>query len=329
MSEPTSVVDNAQRQARRQALKDAARWHVQLSAGDGGEQLQDAWKEWLASDREHCWAWERVSTLQGRLGDFQGRGELALDVLGRSGHGNRRTLLKGLVIGGGLGLFGWSGYRIAPGQGWLADLRTATGEIRHLQLADGSQLTLDTDSAVDIRFDEQQRLLHLWRGRLLLQSADDAARRPLLVQTAQGRVQALGTRFSVMQRPGLSEVDVYQHAVRLLPEAGLPLKLEQGQRGLFDTHQAHQAQAAEPWSGHWSQGQLIVEDWPMGRLLDELARYRPGLLQHEPRLDSLRVSGTFPLTDSDAALAALEKSFPLHLERRTRYWVSIRLKPEA
>jgi hypothetical protein len=75
---------------------------------------------------------------------------------------------------------------------------TASGQRRSFTLDDGSRLGLNSHSAVDLLFDADQRLLVLRRGELLIQVAPDP-HRPLRVRTAQGQVQALGTRFLVSQ----------------------------------------------------------------------------------------------------------------------------------
>ncbi|MGV2837118.1 iron dicitrate transport regulator FecR, partial [Pseudomonas shirazensis] len=58
-----------------------------------------------------------------------------------------------------------------------------------------------------------------------------------------------------------------------------------------------------------------------------LGRYRHGWLRCDPSITALKVSGAFPLDDTDRALAALESGFDLRIERRSRYWVSVMPKP--
>src|SRR5690606_11580505 len=107
------------------------------------------------------------------------------------------TLLKGLVLAVGGGMLSYGGYRHAHTAGWTADYRTATGEQRRSVLADGTQLQLNTASAVDVAYDANSRRLVLREGEILITTAPDPAGRPFFVQTPQGIVQALGTRFSV------------------------------------------------------------------------------------------------------------------------------------
>ncbi|MDD0973963.1 FecR domain-containing protein [Pseudomonas fontis] len=311
------------RAAQRQALMDAARWHVQLTAGDGSDDLASAWQGWLASSPQHAWAWDRVEQLHGRLGSVPGG--LAFDAFKRAeSHGlPRRSLLKGLMIASGVGLGGWASYRSQPAQALLADVHSATGELRSLTLEDGSRLTLDTASAVDLRFDEQQRLIRLRQGRILLTSAKDPQQRPLRVETAEGWVQALGTRFSVSQQTQRSEVEVFEHAVLITPQHGPAHKVEAGESALFSREHVEKPHTLAAAQASWAQGQLIVDNWRLETLIDELGRYRPGLLSCDESLRHLRVSGNFSLTDTDAALSALSHSLDLRIERFSRYWVRV------
>lgn len=314
---------SSDRDAQRQALKEAARWHVQRAAGDASPGLEEAWQAWLHSAPHNGWAWARVEQLHGHLASVPGG--LAFDAFKRAeAQGlTRRGVVKGLLLGAGLGVGGWASYRSTPAQALMADLRSSTGEIRSVALADGSQLVLDTASAVNIVFDSQQRRVQLLRGRILLTSAKDPQQRPLQVQTAQGVVEALGTRFSVAQQTGRSEVEVFEHAVRISPLLGGAQRLESGQACGFSDQRVDMPQPASAAQAAWSQGQLVVENWRLGDVLDELGRYRPGLLSYAPALAERRVSGNFSLTDSDAALSALARSFGLRVERHSRYWVRV------
>ncbi|MCE6981900.1 hypothetical protein EI534_32060, partial [Pseudomonas frederiksbergensis] len=154
-----------------------------------------------------------------------------------------------------------------------------------LTLADGSQLVLDTASAVDIRFDAQQRLIRLRHGRVFLTSGKDSRQRPLRVETAQGLVEALGTRFSVVQREAASQVEVFEQAVRINPHQAPARRLDAGQRCQFDSHAVHATQAVASSEAAWTSGHLIVEDRRLGDVLEELGRYRPGLLSYASELN--------------------------------------------
>ncbi|MBD3649871.1 MAG: iron dicitrate transport regulator FecR, partial [Alcanivorax sp.] len=73
----------------------------------------------------------------------------------------------------------------------------------------------------------------------------------------------------------------------------------------------------------WAGGKLMVVDMPLRELLAELGRYRRGHLACSDAVAGLRVSGTFPLTDTDRALGVITEAFPLRQRRLTDYWVTL------
>lgn len=70
-------------------------------------------------------------------------------------------------------------------------------------------------------------------------------------------------------------------------------------------------------------GILPAERMRLDHLLAELSRYRPGLLRCSEAVASLRITGSFQLDDTDAALALVANTLPVRIERRTRYWVTV------
>ncbi|MNN64333.1 fec operon regulator FecR [compost metagenome] len=67
----------------------------------------------------------------------------------------------------------------------------------------------------------------------------------------------------------------------------------------------------------------MAERQPLGQFLAELARHRPGFLRCSDEAAGLLLTGVFPLADTDRILAALERSLPVRVSYRTRYWVSV------
>ncbi|MFL1389832.1 FecR domain-containing protein [Pseudomonas tritici] len=312
------MVSNLQRQA----LSAAAQWVARLAAEPGDLELHSAWLAWREESSLNQWAWQRVEMLQSQLQCLPG--VVAINVMDaaadQSRRFGRRTLLKSVVIGAGVSAIGWSGYRQAPQ--WMADQRTTTGERHNLSLDDGTRLSLNTASSVDIRYTAEQRLLILRAGEILVETAPDP--RPLLVRSAQGEMRALGTRFTVRQFDDFTAMSVLQHAVAV--RQGIdPAEtvVTAGQTVTFDTQRMLSRRANEPGDGAWAQGRLIVDDWRLDRLLAELARYRPGYLGCATEISHLMVSGAYSLDDIDLTLNALTHALPVRLITRTRYWTTV------
>ncbi|MCF4993071.1 iron dicitrate transport regulator FecR, partial [Pseudomonas gessardii] len=73
----------------------------------------------------------------------------------------------------------------------------------------------------------------------------------------------------------------------------------------------------------WLRGILPAERMRLDVLLAELSRYRAGILRCSEQVAALRVTGSFQLDDTDAALALVAHALPVRIERRTRYWVTV------
>lgn len=209
-----------------------------------------------------------------------------------------------------------------------ADYATATGETRDIVLADGTRIVLDTGTSIDVCFNEQERRIILRSGEILVTTAHDAAPAPrsFLVQSRQGTVQALGTRFTVRQDDDLSQVAVFEGAVRIRPldAQDTDLTMPAGYRTEFSSQQIRQPLLpAEETAAAWSQGLLVAEQMRVGDFVAELARYRSGILRCDPDVADLRVTGVFSLRDTDRALANLTLALPVGIAYRTRYWVTV------
>ncbi len=306
----------------------AAEWLTVLMSGEASEAEYAAWQRWRGADPEHERAWQHIDAVSRRFNGLH-RGAAAQALAGtqqQAVNGKRRQLLAWLGVAAGGGILAaqtgaWDGVRALR-----ADYRTATGERREVVLDDGSVLSLNTGTAVNVRFDASHRLIELLAGEILVTSGHGAgSAAPLLVATREGLVRALGTRFAVRQQDGVSTVDVFESAVEIRPRdsAGTPLLLAAGRGVAFSRHAPDAPHAVDAYADAWSRGQLIVDDVSLGDFLADLARYRPGVIDCAPAVAQLRLSGVFPLADTQRILNILPNSLPVQVRSRTRYWVTV------
>ncbi|MNR08085.1 fec operon regulator FecR [compost metagenome] len=73
----------------------------------------------------------------------------------------------------------------------------------------------------------------------------------------------------------------------------------------------------------WTQGLLVAQRMPLGELLAELDRYRPGVLRCDPRITGLQVSGSFSIDQPDASLELITQVLPVRVQRVLGYWASV------
>lgn len=304
-----------------QVAEQAVHWLLEMQEGALAPRRQQAWQHWLNAHSEHRRAWEHIQQVNQRLSGIAA--PLAHATLGAPRSASRRRALKALLL---VGMAGVTGLALRQQQvlpPLLADYRSPVGESRRLQLSDGSQMQLNTGSAVDVRFDGEQRLIRLLEGEMLLTAAAD--HRPLRISTEQGSLAPMGARINVRQLPGHTRIALFSGAAQVRPQGapGYPLQLEAGRQVSFDRSGWGAVTALDANSGAWAEGMLVAAHMRLADFLEEISRYRHGQLKCDTQVADLLISGSYPLGDTEKILHLLEVALPVRVRRFTRYWVNV------
>lgn len=299
------------------AMAEAAQWFVRLESEECSIADRERWEHWLAQDPEHRQAWQRVESITAdfRLAATE-PGRKALDAAGTS----RRKALKTLL---GIGV-------LVPGA-WLLGqaeqasdrknlLQSAVGEIKQLDLPDGSRLWLDTASAVSLQYDQVERNISLLEGSIHIHTTTDA--RPLAVMAGDIRVKPIGTRFSVSRHGQETTVAVEEGAVEVFTAGAQPVVLAVGKKVRIEGHNVQLSGTTEGEFG-WTRARLLADNMPLGQLIQQLDRYYAGRILTTAAVAELRVVGVYPLDRIDQALSALADSLPVKINRITPWFVLI------
>lgn len=312
----------------------AAHWIVQLSADDPAERdtARAGYAAWKAADPLHATTAASMENLLGQLhavrepaaGNHRPARAALAAIAPKRQHQRLRQLAAASVVA--VLVLGTAMLASERPAYLLADLRSPTGQWRTHTLADGSRLTLGSDSAVNVHFSAGERHVELVRGEILVDVAKDA-QRPFFVDSGQAAIRALGTRFTV-RRDGASTLlsmlestvsaQVPQHPASIV-QAGQRTRITRDGVGPLTAIDA--ASVQEAWRAH----QLVVDDQPLAEVLDELARHRPGQLHYDgAQIVGIRVAAVLPLDDTDKALQLLIDNFPqLRIRMLTRYLVMV------
>ena len=214
-------------------LQQAAEWFALLQSGSVSASERRAWAAWLEQP-EHAQAWAKVERISGQ---FQ---PLTSDAIGRAAgamlqqrQSTRRQALKVLsVLCGGAVLTVAGG--ALPWRRWAADERTAVGEVRDLRPADGTRLWLNTDSALDVRFDAKERRLALQHGELLIDAPASRRGRPLVLSSREGMCAASKPRAFAAPEEGRTRLSVFAGVVDIQLEGFGVTSVPAGQQAAFD-----------------------------------------------------------------------------------------------
>ncbi len=214
------------------------------------------------------------------------------------------TLIVALVIPAWLRLDRW--WNGVPVH-WIAP----RGESRELVLEDGTHVLLDADSDLVVKLGAHARRVSLVRGEALFSVTHDATQ-PFEVEIGRGRVVDLGTRFDVERLPGAVRVAVFDGRVGIRTPHG-ELVLGPGRGGGYDDRgtllpvgQVNAATTLRP------DGERHFDSEPLATVVARLARYHPvTFVFSDPRLQELRVSGTFRINDLALFLRTLSTALPI------------------
>ncbi|HDS1733485.1 FecR domain-containing protein [Pseudomonas sp. BP8] len=306
-------------------LDEAAHWLARSGASDFSQAEQLALTHWRKQSARHEQVWSCAQQLRSRMSSVPGGIGMQVLTRPRTPH-NRRTVLRALAFAIATPALGVFTYRYVPWQGWTADFSTAKGEQRLARLTDGSQVLLNTDTAFDARFDGHNRLVRQYKGEILVKTAHDMPESapPFLVQTNNGQLRALGTEFIVRQHPHFTELSVLKGAVEIVPAlTSQRLVVHEAQRTKFDARQIGDCVPLPVMSDAWTRGTLYADNMRLQAFLDEIARYRKGILRCDDAVADLRVFGVYQLQDTDRLLDLLTHILPVRVRRRTDYWVNV------
>ena len=318
----------------------AAQWLTLLMSGEMTDSDYQCWQQWCAAHPDHECAWQHIETVTARFRElkpsaaYKSLSPLANPTnAGKPGSPGRRKTIGTLLW---LGTAGVSSMLLSRTQIWqqtIADYRTGTGEQRAIYLADGTHVMLNTYSAIDVTFDAQHRTIRLITGDILITTSPAhtliSDPRPFIIETAEGHIRALGTRFTVSQREGRTHVAVLEHTIEITPATAPDRKhiLPAGQQLSFTRHTLNDTVPVNKQTTAWTQGQIIADNIRLGDFITDLGRYRSGLLRCDPAVAELRLSGVFPLDDTDRILETLPSVLPVRVHQRTRYWITVEAAP--
>jgi len=313
-------------------LQQAAEWWALLASNEAGASDHAKWQRWLDADPAHAAAWQRVQTISGQFQRLPGAPAHA--ALSAGGTQGRRAFAAMLVAAiGGLALWQWRSGEQPASINALANSAygSAVGGVRQLLLADGSSVYLDTDSEVELAYSAKERRIILRRGRIYVSSAPDPQTPPrrLLVQTRQGSLRALGTRFEVSLQGGQTHLRVEQGAVEIMPLHGGAKVIAAGQGARFDAVHIVAPDHVDPTAPAWTRKILLADNMRLDAFLAELSRYRHGYVACAPEVAALRLVGAYPLDDQDAIFAMLEASLPVQVRRPLPWWVSVSARQDS
>jgi transmembrane sensor len=271
---------------------------------------------WLASDPRHAGALARAQALWfeadrlGALASATTPGSKRPAFGWQSAHALIRH--RGLLAAFALSLALASGiYWYGPGLLGAHSYTSEIGEVRNIDLADGSELTLNTDTRATVHLAADERSVALTRGEAHFKVAHDVAR-PFVVRANGVRVTAIGTSFSVRVDDARVDVLVTEGVV----EVSRVGAAEDSQR-VTANHRAIIASSESRLDVEtidrenlrrqlaWREGMAIFAGEPLGVAVAEINRHsRQRIYVDDAALAERPVIGIFHASDAEGFASA-------------------------
>jgi len=206
---------------------------------------------------------------------------------------------------------------------------TAIGEVSNVGLPDGSAITLNTDTRIKVKFNQERRELWLDQGEAFFEIAKDRAR-PFLIHTAKKTVRVVGTKFNIKLSQTGFEIAVAEGIVAVEEKnehsgdrpnvQSEQVMLEAGAVASFNDTSALIAKENVDTvvkAQSWRTGYLRFDDERLDKVIASFNRYRSQKIVIDKDVADLRISGVFKLSEGDAILTALEATLPIEAKRES------------
>ncbi|ABI78631.1 sigma factor regulatory protein, FecR/PupR family [Hyphomonas neptunium ATCC 15444] len=318
----------------------ARSWAVYLHSGDAKPDKIAEFDAWLAADAAHVHAFRRYEKLMsdlvlipelGEVGLFEGTraapGVIAAKVPRRSSQRVAAFVMMIALVGGGITVFGAGRTFQDASPAMVPGYETTIAEIRDVQLADGSVVTLGARSRIEPTFTDKMRIVKLYEGEAFFDVAPDPAR-PFYVEAGDRLIRVVGTRFDVRQGPETVRIAVVEGVVEVL-QADNPRKAEAAREGIAkDVLRAGDEVVARIGSGEktigeiepaeaapWRRGWLTYENASLGEIVADANRYSPRQIVFEGEgIADLRMTAAFSVEKIDQFILGLEVTYDLYAD---------------
>jgi len=195
------------------------------------------------------------------------------------------------------------------------------GQVREVVLADGSIVTLNTNSKVSVKFTKERREIHLLQGEALFDVAKNK-NRPFVVVAGDMQVRAVGTSFTVSMLPSRPiQVLVREGVVELshvTKGRTMPVRVSANTQVLASRDvpiiAAEVSKTKIERDLAWQFGHIALDNKTLQDAANEFSRYSDVRIIVDPSVAKRTVTGLFVANDPIGFAKAAAAVLKLELE---------------
>lgn len=321
--------------------EEATQWLIEL---EGNSADEARFTDWLIASPRHVEEFLLASAVWSAVSSIDDARRIDVDQLvararanvqpldtGTSSTPRRRDLPRrmGVWLGAAVAVFAitcvmWLGINAREER-----YATGIGEQRAVKLSDGSVVTLNTRSAIAVRFADHVRLVELLAGEALFDVQHDP-QRPFRVVAGVTQVEAVGTQFNVHRADAGTTVSVVEGIVKVSPVDAPPNDTVTSSTASDQRFKAGEQAQVSPQGTlerrapaeiervmAWRERRLVFRDEPLVVIAAEFNRYNTTQLSVEGSATrSRRMTGVFNADEPDALVAFLKRDPVLSVQSR-------------
>lgn len=295
---------------------EAAAWVARLRDEGHGPDAAAELQKWLGASNEHRLAFNRMTLVWEQAGEIRMRGRV--DV---SPARTRCSQFSALAAA----LAATLALAVITAINWRNNaFVTAVGQQQTQLLQDGTRIELNTDTRIEVDYDEQARRVRLVRG----EARFDVSKHPtwpFLVTVGNREIRALGTSFVVRHDQGEDfAVTLVEGQISVAAVAGNdgvppqpPQILVPGERLVISRHHAPAVDRPElSRVTAWERGRVEFDETPLEDATAEMNRYTTArVTAADAEISRLRIGGEFRAGDSEEFVKVVTAAFGLQAER--------------
>ncbi|MEI4483229.1 MULTISPECIES: FecR family protein [unclassified Phyllobacterium] len=317
---------NSERSTLPETERLAIEWFTRMN-GEPSTLDREQFDRWIAADRTHSEAYRRVvaswddSGIPGENVAAEESRKLdeylqAMDAAKARKRGTKTlaSIVFFLAVLSGFGI-----WLERPGllEDMRADYTTGKAQRKTIRLPDATEVLMDADSALAEHFTEGERRIELLRGAAYFSVTHSSV--PFIVQAQEGETKVLGTQFDVTVQPSGVQVTLAQGRVAVTAnDDERPTTLFPGESVSYDENGVGAIDGVDVSDAmSWHTGRYTFNNARLADVLRQIERYRDGRIIVRGKVAERRVSGSFTLSDTDAALDALQSSVGFSMSQIT------------
>jgi len=290
---------------------EAAFWVVKLHGSEKSAELNAAFQQWLETSPAHAAAFEEVSETWDQSTRILRDQNVAQPKTGTFWLNVAAAAVMAVVA-----VVASSSYF------WHREVRTTdVGEYRVFPLEDGSLLSLNTATRVDVKYSDKRRFVALAPGEARF-DVQRMPQRPFIVDASLAQVCSLGTSFVVRREATTVRVTLIDGKVNVAKKPSscslAPGEIRQANEISLKPGEQVEVSPGKPLEPRvvdlrkelsWQQQQLWFDGKPLKEVVPEINRYvKKPLIIVDPAVENISIRGSYTIGNSLSFAEALKKN---------------------